>query len=171
MGCSSGKTKISIRSLKLKSVGLPSVDKFIDETEDVIERFAKLTDDIEKKRLRLDSVTGFPKDSGLKKSVIGILLFLYAAAAGDKTKVKIEISPKKIKIKVAGVNIHKVDDYIDAIDDYFDEIVECFESKIPKIIKEMTDMGLAVAGIVANVAGEIEELGAFEKASVVVKMA
>jgi hypothetical protein len=87
MGCSSGKEKIHIRQLKLKSTGIPSVDNFIDETEDVIERFAKLTDDIEKKRLKLDTLTGFPKDSGLKKSVIGILLLMFAAANGDKSKV------------------------------------------------------------------------------------
>lgn len=87
MGCSSGKEKIHIRQLKLTATGIPSVDKFVGETEDVIERFAKLTDDIEKKRLRLDTLTGFPKDSGLKKSVTGILLLMFAAANGDLSKI------------------------------------------------------------------------------------
>jgi hypothetical protein len=65
MGCSvsSGADKPkkikSIRQLKLEKVGVYSVDAFVDQFEDLIERFAKLTDDIERKRNHLTYVTGF----------------------------------------------------------------------------------------------------------------
>lgn len=173
MGCSSGKEKISIRQLKLKSVGIRSIDNFVDETEDVIERFAKLTDDIEKKRLKLDKLTGFPRDSGLRKSVLAILLLFLAAANGDKSKVKIELAMVQpfIKIKLHGVSIPHGDDYLEAIDDYLDEVAECVEKKIPKVLKEMGEMASAVAKIAENAADEIGELSVFEQASALAKSA
>lgn len=66
MGCTASSNKgdkapasKSIRSLKLMKVGVYSVDRFCDQVEEVVERFAKLTDDIERKKNYLEDITGF----------------------------------------------------------------------------------------------------------------
>lgn len=51
--------KTDVRHLKLKKTGLRSVDLFVDQVEDTVERFAKLTDDVEAKRHKFEHATGF----------------------------------------------------------------------------------------------------------------
>ena len=88
MGCSSGKEqRVDIRYFRLAPIGVYSVDRFNDKLEDVIERFGRLTDDIDRKRKHLDYLSGFTwggklryGDGGLKKSVIGILLQFFSVA-------------------------------------------------------------------------------------------
>ena len=87
MGCSSSKSKVDIRYFRLTPVGVYSLDRFNDKVEDVIERFGRLQDDIERKRRRLDDISGFTYsgkgrfgDGGLKKSIYGILLQFAAVA-------------------------------------------------------------------------------------------
>ena len=110
MGCTvtvdaKGHGKKNIRYFKLKHTGVYSIDRFADQVEEVIERMARLTDDIERKRLHLDQVTKFDwyKSYGTKvrQPVYGILLQLYAAADGDMSKVKVEFKEKKPFIKIS----------------------------------------------------------------------
>lgn len=149
MGCSSSKSKIDIRSFRLAPVGVYSLDRFNDKVEDVIERFGRIQDDVERKRRRLDDVSGFTwsgkgrfGDGGLKKSIYGILLQFAAVAQGDVTKIKFDVIERKpfLKISLHGLTLAEADKQIEAIMDYFDEIAECFTEKMPKIVEEMGNL-------------------------------
>jgi hypothetical protein len=76
MGCSSGKQHANIKSLKIEKVGVHSIDKFCDQIEEIINRFADLTDDLEQRNKKLGDLTGFWWYSGsrLKHNVLGMLL-------------------------------------------------------------------------------------------------
>ena len=43
----------------MPAIGVKSIDNFTREINDVIRKFGALTDQIEKKRLRIDVTTGF----------------------------------------------------------------------------------------------------------------
>ena len=121
MGCQSSTQssahaqKRSIRSFKLTKIGVYSVDKYIEQMEEVIERFAKLTEDIEKKRHRFDSLTGFDAyrvyGTRIRHSTIGMLLQMYSAANGDRSKVDIGIKEQKpfIKFGMKGLTMEGLD--------------------------------------------------------------
>lgn len=107
---SAPKTK-NIRNLKLQAVGVYSVDRFVDQVEEIIERFGKLTDDIERKREKLLHLTDFdiyrPEQVRLKYAVVGMLLQFFSLANGDLSKVKVELKEKKpfLKLKLNGVDL------------------------------------------------------------------
>lgn len=146
MGCSSSKSKVDIRYFRLSPVGVYSLDRFNDKVEDVIERFGRLQDDVERKRRRLDDLSGFSwtsksyyGDGGLKKSIYGILLQFAAVSQGDISKIKFDVIERKpfLKISLHGLTLANADKQIEAIEEYFDEIAECFTEKMPKIVEEM----------------------------------
>ena len=58
MGCKSstegGNKKKTISSIQLDRIGVYSIDNFVDEFKDVMRRFGALTDDVERKRNRIE---------------------------------------------------------------------------------------------------------------------
>ena len=93
MGCGNSKQKQSIRTLRLTAVGVRSVDRLVDQFEEVINRFAEVTDLLDDRKQRLDDITRFWTIRGarLKHSVLGILLQCFALANGDMSKVSIDV--------------------------------------------------------------------------------
>jgi len=146
MGCtaSSGvgatKKKVNLHSYKLKHTGIWSVDRFAEQVEEVVEGMARMTDDIDRKRSLIDSLTHFDwyKAHGIKlrQPVYSILLTFLAAANGDLTKVKVYFDEKKpfIKISLNGLTVDGADKYIHALEDYICELVDCLEDKMPKVL-------------------------------------
>jgi len=179
MGCSSGKEeRVDIRHLRLQSIGVYSVDRFNDKLEDVIERFGKLTDDIERKRKRLDDLSGFSwggkvryGDGGIKKSVIGILLQFFAVGQGDLSKVKVSVIERKpfIKLSLNGLTVQQADKQIEAFEDYIDEINDCFEEKMPRIVQEMGELADRAVNLQAEAASEFDAMNEFSKMSSIAK--
>lgn len=152
MGCTASsasgvtKKKVNLRYYKLKHTGIWSVDRFADQVEEVIERMARMTDDIERKRSLIDSLTHFDwyKAYGIKlrQPVYSILLTFLAAADGDLSKVKVDFIEKKpfIKISLNGLTVEGADKYIQALEDYICELVDCLEDKMPKVLAEMMEL-------------------------------
>jgi hypothetical protein len=101
---------------------------------------ARLTDDIDRKRGRIDSLTQFDwyKAYGIKlrQPFYGILLQLYSVANGDPSKVKIDFKEKKpfLKISLHGLSVEGADKYFEAFEDYVDELVDCLEDKMPRVL-------------------------------------
>ena len=118
-------------------MGVPSIDKFVDQGTDVIERFARLTEEIERKRNAIDNVTGFvaykKEGAKLRHAFLGVILEIYSLSNGDTSKVKIVTNAKKplIKITLNGVTGNDVEKHIKAFEDYIDEITDCVEVKMP----------------------------------------
>ena len=176
MGCSSGKQTSSIRSLKLDNVGVHSIDAFNNQIEEILEKFAALTDDLDKRRRDLSNYTGFGwhgkhGDGGLKKGIIGIILQFFSLASGDISKVKIDIVPKKpyLKIKLHGIKLDTAEKQVDCIAEYLEAIGDCFEEKIPALISSMVELCKKVVDLQANAADEFEALGDFKKLTAIAK--
>ena len=76
MGCSSGKGKVHIKSLKLAKVGVHSVDAFVDQVEEVINGLADILDTIDERKVKLARATGFNRVSNyrVKHCFVGLLL-------------------------------------------------------------------------------------------------
>ena len=115
----------------------------------MVERFAKLTDDIEAKRHKFEQTTGFdavrktqpPVNITLRQPLIGMLLEIFSAANGDMSKAKVQFKEKKPLIRIAlngGVTVEGVDKQIEALDAYLDELCDCLEEKLPRLLDEMT---------------------------------
>ncbi|TNV79402.1 hypothetical protein FGO68_gene4178 [Halteria grandinella] len=128
MGCtaSSGaggshtKKKVNLRYYRLQRTNIWSVDRLADQVEEVVERMARMTDDIDRKRARIDSLTQFDwyKAYGVKlrQPVYAILLTFLAVANGDLSKVKVDFKEKKpfIKISLNGLSIEGADNWLTA---------------------------------------------------------
>ena len=78
----------------MQPIGVNSIDAFTRELNDVMRKFGALTDQVERKRLRIDATTGFSwyKAFGttLRTSIIGMLLQFLALTNGDLSKINIE---------------------------------------------------------------------------------
>lgn len=168
-GKSHAKKKLNIRNFKLKHTGVWSIDRFADQVEEVIERMARLTDDIDRKRATLEHLTHFDyyKSHGIKirHIVYGILLQLFSIADGDLSKVKIDFKDKKpfIKISLHGITAEGADKLIEALEDYINEIVECMEEKMPRIISEMAELGPKAVQVQQDAQGEIDAKEGMDK--------
>ena len=117
------------------------MDIFVGQMEEVIERFAKLQEDIERKRAHLETVTGFEMykkshEIKLRHPVIGILIDVYTAADGDKSKVKVECKERKpyLQIRMSGITSVELTKNVEALDDYFEEVGDAFEVKVPRLV-------------------------------------
>lgn len=142
MGCAGGKANVSARTLKISRIGLPSVDNFTDECNNLIERFSTVIDDIERKREAFERAVGFhghySKGARAKHVVIGILLSACAVANGDLSKIKVEAIKKKpyAKIKLQNLNSGDVEKWIKAFEDYIDEFADAVET-LPKFVEDI----------------------------------
>ena len=122
MGCGGSKQKAHIRSLKLENVGVSSVDRFNNQVEEVIEKFAAIYDDIERKKATLLSLTAFDyvnypeSDKNIKNITVAMLLQFFAVANGDLSKIKIDVVDRKpfLKISLQGLSVDKAEDMIKA---------------------------------------------------------
>ena len=117
------------------------MDTFVGQMEEVIERFAKLQEDIERKRVHLETVTGFEMykkshEIKLRHPVLGILIDVYTAADGDKSKVKVECKERKpyLQIRMSGITSVELTKNVEALDDYFEEVGDAFEVKVPRLV-------------------------------------
>ena len=104
--------------------------------------FGALTDDVERKRLRIDDSTGFSwyKAYGttLRNSVIGMLLQFLSLSNGDLTKFKIETPARRpyLRIVLNGIQSDDADKQIDAVNNYFESMPEVAEEKLPAVLLE-----------------------------------
>ena len=105
-------------------------------------RFGALTDDIERKRLKIDEATGFgwykAYGTTLRNSVIGMLLQFLSLSNGDLTKFKVETPAWRpyIRIVLNGIQSDEADRQIDAVNDYFVSMPEVAEEKLPAVLLE-----------------------------------
>ena len=164
-----------MKCMRLQKVGVYSVDKFVDQFEEVIDRFDAVTDLLAKKKKGLDDVTGFWRIRGvrLKHSVLGIILQCFALANGDIDKVKIELRERKplIKISLHGVTSSDLDSYLGAFDDYLDAIEDAIETKIPRILEETVELAEKAVYLKDNAASEFDALDGFSKGVAIAKTA
>lgn len=151
------------------------MDRFVDQFEEVIDRFDAITEILAKRKKGLDDVTGFWRIRGarLKHSVLGILLQCFALANGDMNKVKIQIKDKNpiMKISLNGVSSTDLDSYLSAFDDYLDSIENAVEHKIPRILEETEELAQKAVSLKDNAASEFESLDGFAKVTAMAKTA
>ena len=119
-------------------MGVHSVDRFCDQVEEVVNRFADLTDTLNGSQKRLDDLTGFWRYSGtkVKQSVLGMLLQMFAVANGDVSKVKWDIKDDApfIKFKLHGLSSKDLEEYIEAFEKFMIDVMDAITEKIPRIL-------------------------------------
>ena len=173
MGCGNTKaSKPNIHALRLAPVGVMSIDKFNDQVERVLDRFAEIQDDIVRKKERLGWVTGFNWwEVTLKHCIVGIILQDFAAANGDLSKVKWDVIEKApfVKIALNGVSIADADKQIDAFNEYTEALQEAVTEKMPKVLESMQELANKADTLQASAAGEFDALGDFQKMQAVAK--
>lgn len=106
MGCGNVKQSAHpLKSLQLENVGVNSIDSFNNKVSDIINRFADLTDDLEKRKNEFfdqcDLVyANRTKDRTLSIAFQATVLFIMATIEGDVEKVKIHIIDEKPYFRV-----------------------------------------------------------------------
>ena len=105
-------------------------------------KFGALTDDVERKRLRIDEATGFgwykAYGTTLRNAVIGMLLQFLSLSNGDLTKFKVETPAWRpyLRIVLNGIQSDVADRQIDAVNEYFESMPEVAEEKLPGVLLE-----------------------------------
>jgi hypothetical protein len=104
----------------------------------ILNKFAGLTDGMERKRKVLYDLTDFTYinrtgDRTLKNCMIAVLLQFISVANGDMTKIKIDIVERSpyIKLSLSGLSLDKAIHYIEAFEDYVTETVDALTEKLP----------------------------------------
>lgn len=172
MGCNSTKeSKTSIKSLNLPKVGVASLDAFIAKVTDIVNRFADLTDDIEKKQNHMYNLYDFvyvnrKADRTLRIAFLSVNILFISTANGDMSKVKIDVIDKEpyFKIAVNNLGLDKADDYIKAFEDCVTTTVHAVTDKMPKLLEEMTKLESELEGVQENAKSEFEGLDGIQKA-------
>jgi len=176
MGCGGSKEKADIRSLKLERIGVYSIDAFSGRVTDVIERFASIADDLKKRRVRLEDLTGFNRagiktaDRTLNNAVLGMLLQFFAVCNGSYEKIVVTFKERRpyIDIKVNGLSLSNAEDQIQALVDYIETLHESVE-KLPGPIEEMEQLLRESENLQANAQSEFDAMNDFAKIGAVAK--
>lgn len=123
MGTCSGKgtvggVTVSVKiTLKVKRVGVPSVDNFVDKCNDIVEKLGDIVDPLSERNEKIVRLAGFThvKGATIKHALIGLFLSFGAAVQGDMHKLKITFSdePPYVKASLHGVST--------------EDLIECFE--------------------------------------------
>ena len=96
---------------------------------------------------------------------------MFAVAAGDMSKVKIDVPPGKpfIKFKLNGFTDKTLDNYIEAFEDYMDTLDDAIFKKLPRIVEEIAELAPKAERLKDEAAGDFEALGGFEKAKAIAR--
>ena len=148
----------------LQPIGVHSVDGFIREFSDVLKRFGALTDDVERKRFRIDDETGFSWykafGTSLRTSILGMLLQFLALTNGDLTKFSIETPAWRpyLRFVLNGISADGVDRQIDAVNNYLESMPEVAEDKLPALLVEAQQALEKLPGVQENAQADINTL-------------
>ena len=98
MGTCSGKgtvggVTISVKvSLKIKRIGVPSLDEFVEKCNDLVEKFGDIVDPLTERNDKVKRLAGFKhvKAATIKHALVGLFLSFGTAVQGDMNKLKIK---------------------------------------------------------------------------------
>jgi hypothetical protein len=85
---------------------------------------------------------------------------MFAVANGDITKIQIDapVYHPYLKISLHGLDARDIGKYIDAFEAYMEMLADAITEKIPKILKEASELAEKAASVKDNAVGEIQAL-------------
>eukprot|EP00347_Sterkiella_histriomuscorum_P006763 403351521 len=181
MGTCSGKgtvggVTISVKlTLKMKRVGVASVDEFVDKCNELVESFGDIVDPLSERNEKIMRLAGFKntKHATIKHALVGLFLSFAAAAQGDmnKLKIKFEDSPPYIKASLHGVSTEDLIECFEEFSKYITDLEAILLDKLPALVQSSMALVEAATSLVQNAQGEFEALSTFEKISAGAKTA
>ena len=128
MGCGQGKgnKKVSIKSIQMKKINVPSVDDFVEACMEVVEQFGTLAEPLDERCEKIMKHTGFEKvhHASIKHALIGLFLSFGTAVQGDMSKLKISVedSSPYLKASIKGVSSKDLEEAYEDIMKYIAEL-------------------------------------------------